>query len=543
VRSGQLNMGVRNPETSTSLGLLTLLMGSVLFAVAHTQAPLYYSNQNQYCLHGLAAAGLGYLDRDWLANTVDPTPVFSALVEFTQRHLDPVILQVDLFILAMIYFATLMAIGGLVIPAGPSRRFSLVALGVALTLIHAGIGRWASVRLFGYDYTWNLQCGVANQYILGPDLQPSAFGVLLASSMAAFAYGRPIVAVVCACVACCFHATYLLPSAMLTFTYMLLLWRDGRSRAALFLGAGSLLAVLPVVVHAWLSFAPTSTEIFQESQRILAEVRIPHHAQIDRWFDRIAAVQIAWVVLGIILLRKSKLAILLGIPSLCGLVLSLIQWKTGSDALALLFPWRISAVLAPIATAIVFARLICCVPDSRRIRIVLGGAAAIAIIGGVVIDVEGWGYRHDDRELAALDYVRTHKQPGDVYLLPVHIPNNSAGKPGSASTSFTAPPGINDKNLIAADLQRFRLFTGAPIYIDFKSVPYKDAEVLEWYRRVLKAHDWYARNDWNIREVRDELRKEGIKHIVLTADRSIDGDGYEQVYADSVYRIYRLAPE
>ncbi|MGD8864207.1 MAG: hypothetical protein PVI81_01310, partial [Anaerolineales bacterium] len=60
-----------------SLGLI------VLFGLIYSQAPLYTSNQNQYFLHGAAAAGVGTLENDWLANTVDPTPVFSKLVELT----------------------------------------------------------------------------------------------------------------------------------------------------------------------------------------------------------------------------------------------------------------------------------------------------------------------------------------------------------------------------------------------------------------------------------------------------------------------------
>src|SRR4051794_30120669 len=66
-----------------------VLLGAAAFAVAYGQAPLYYSNQNQYFLHGLAAVGEGHLREDWLANTADPTPAFSALVAFTARNLDP----------------------------------------------------------------------------------------------------------------------------------------------------------------------------------------------------------------------------------------------------------------------------------------------------------------------------------------------------------------------------------------------------------------------------------------------------------------------
>ena len=88
------------------------------------------------------------------------------------------------------------------------------------------------------------------------------------------------------------------------------------------------------------------------------------------------------------------------------------------------------------------------------------------------------------------------------------------------------------------DLQRFRLVTGAPIYVDFKSVPYKDVEVLEWYRRVRLAEGWYAAKDWE--RVRDELVREGVTHVVTTADRDTGGAALERVYADEVYRVYRV---
>src|SRR5262245_38939014 len=62
---------------------------ALVFSLACGQAPLYYSNQNQYFLRGLAAAGHGSLHDDWLANTRDPTPVFSWLVALTARFLPP----------------------------------------------------------------------------------------------------------------------------------------------------------------------------------------------------------------------------------------------------------------------------------------------------------------------------------------------------------------------------------------------------------------------------------------------------------------------
>src|SRR5262249_54093375 len=74
------------PRLATRIGLF--LGAALAFGLACGQAPLYYSNQNQYFLHGLAAAGQGHLGKDWLAHeTLDPTPVFSGLVFLTVRFL------------------------------------------------------------------------------------------------------------------------------------------------------------------------------------------------------------------------------------------------------------------------------------------------------------------------------------------------------------------------------------------------------------------------------------------------------------------------
>src|SRR6266850_1468034 len=60
--------------------ILGFVAWTLIFGLAYTQAPLYFSNQNQYFLHGMAQASRGYLNEDWLANTRDPTWAFSFLV-------------------------------------------------------------------------------------------------------------------------------------------------------------------------------------------------------------------------------------------------------------------------------------------------------------------------------------------------------------------------------------------------------------------------------------------------------------------------------
>src|SRR5262245_50593848 len=91
----------------SALPLALFVAGTTFFAFVYCQAPLYYSNQNQYFVHGLANAGVGQLHDDWLANTFDPTPVFSALVTATARWLHPWMFHVYYALLSGLFAASL----------------------------------------------------------------------------------------------------------------------------------------------------------------------------------------------------------------------------------------------------------------------------------------------------------------------------------------------------------------------------------------------------------------------------------------------------
>ncbi len=531
------------------IGQFLALMAA--FGLAHTQSPLYYSNQNQYFLHGLARGGLGFLSEDWLANTRDPTPLFTALVAFTYRYLHVDLFNVYFFLLLGLYFYSLAGLCAALPGPRPGRLawFGFLTLLIAL---HAAVLRLASVRLFGVDYPWYFQCGVAGQYVLGPGLQPSAFGVLLLTSLLAFTRRRPVLAGVLGSVAAVVHPTYLLPAALLDLTYMAVLYRRGRGRTGLLLGVVALLVVLPVVAYNLWAFAPSSPGQFAEAQRLLAEVRIPHHAQVGRWLDAVALGQLAWLALALLLVRGTGLFPLLALPALASVLLTVIQVASGSYTLALLFPWRISAVLMPVATVVILFRLMNGAAAWLGARVPRGYGfswvafsliLAVATAGGVVVTRKGLGYPMNEEEVPALEYVRDHRQPGEVYLLPVRIPPVGTGPKGSISASFTPPPRSGRAgNLIPVDLQRFRLFTGTPIFVDFKSIPYKDTEVLEWYRRMQQCQDWYAVKDWSRRAVAAELRPADITHVLTTTDRDLRGDGLERIYEDHAYRIYRVCP-
>jgi hypothetical protein len=139
----------------------------------------------------------------------------------------------------------------------------------------------------------------------------------------------------------------------------------------------------------------------------------------------------------------------------------------------------------------------------------------------------------DQAEEPLLGFIREHPQAGDVYLIPAGVPKRGAS--GSGGLASAQPGG----STISWDLQRFRLLAGAAVYVDSKSIPYKDAEVLEWHRRVQQVEKWYAANDWDGHHA--DLIAAGITHVILPAATDIgEWATLTRVYADKAYHVYKV---
>jgi hypothetical protein len=521
---------------------------AVAFAIAHTQSPLAYSNQNQYLLHGAAMAGDGLLANDWLANTTDPTPLFSIIVAGLFR-LHPFLIQVAFFLLLMGYYliARRIAIG-----LGCASTIARLGFAFGFTLIHAGIIRWLSIRLFGIDYPWFFQAGLAAQYLVGPGLQPSAFGVLLLAAVAAMIERRsPIIVAVLAALPCLIHCTYLLPAGLIVLGMLIVERRAGQSWWTLALAGGTALAIvawpIALIVRDFLSEPMNRAE----AMRLLADVRIPHHCRPVRWFDAIAGAQIVGMIAGLWLLRRTVAGQSLGIAFIIATVLSVVQIATESHALALLFPWRLSVVLVPLATMTMLVLAInvrlpfrepgVTISPRPKDRIVTSGFFAapwIVGVSGLVVMFIGLGYRTADDERPLYRHLRSTALPGEVYFIPAIFPKVSTGR-GAVSNTFAPPPrAAAGTNQIPVDLQRTRLLGGVPIFVDFKSVPYRASEVLEWNRRMTLADEWTKQPDWSNPERLAAMLREGITHAIIPATQSIPGG--TETYRDEHFAVVKL---
>ena len=534
------NSGIYKPNT---LGFS--IAGIILFCMAYSQAPLYYSNQNQYFLHGFTKTKLGYLEKDWLGNTTDPTPLFSGLVCLSITWLNENIFYIYYAILQGIFLSCAWMIfhrkaKAISFDIGHYALFSAIFI-----LINSAALRWLSYRLFGHDYPWFLQAGVAGQYILGAMFQPSNFGVFLLLGLSLFLIEKHISATVFTCLAGILHTTYLLSGAFIILGFQLYLVLDGKLKKAVLIGLLALLLVAPSVIYAAINFQPSTSEGFKEAQEFLVKFRLPHHCLPGLWLDWIAYLQIVWIMFSIFLLREQKELTVILVPFLLGALLTVLQVATQSNTLALLFPWRISAVLVPLATMVILAEsMVLLNPFISNLKALLPSIIVMVTLAllGIAIPALKVGFVINETENAILAHIKTNKTVDDLYLIPVNVPNLAATTRGSLSSDFK-PIGkkTTDSRIVPIEMQRFRLYAQAPLFIDFKSIPYKDEDVLEWHRRLLLAQNWQKRLlESKSPELLKELRAQKISHIVTTSKVELDQTEVELKFSDDYFKLWKI---
>lgn len=500
-------------------GLLGFLAWSFVFGIIYAQSPLYTSNQNQYFLHGLSQAGFGYLNRDWLANTIDPLPLFSVLVQGTVLICQNGVLFYIYYALLMgVYLFSLFGISDILFDLRQSRARTLVFIVLFLGL-HSAMLHYGLSRVLGTEKPFLLEGGVAGQRLLGQVFQPSTFGVFLILSIYFFLKRRPFSALLSLAVAVSFHSVYLLSAALLTLGYLWVIFREKRNikDPALF-GALALLLVTPVLAYTVFIFKPTSMAITREVNDFLVNFRNPVHAIVTNWIDWSVAVQSAMVLAALFIVRKERLFPILGILALGTTLLTIFQVITDNQPLALIYPWRTSVVLVPISTTILLAFCITRISNYRKadpFKLELWLRLPCMIILTLFIFVGAARFQIEvsrqaaDPALPVMSHVAEHKSPNDIYLVPVKM-------------------------------EDFRLVTGAAIFVDFKSVPYRDVDVLEWYQRFKQANYFYQNADCNSLPA---LYERGITHVVLPVDFPVKCPALTKLYQDDSYGLFSLGAE
>lgn len=510
---------------------LLLILWGVIFALAYAPAPLYTSNQNQYFLEGLARAGYGNLGDDWLVQTQTATPVFSFLIYavYTLTHWEGMF-YILYGVLAAVFIISLYAIGMKVFHFSDHWRWIFLMF---MVVINSAALRFIIVRVLGVNWVYLLDGGVAGQRVLGEVLQPSAFGVFLLASVACFLNNRPGWAVLLLISAAVMHPTYLISAALLTLIYILLVYSTRRNwQLSVMIGIVVLIGVLPIVVHTFSTFTGADAETVKQAREILVNYRIPHHAIPSEWVNGSEFAKLGFVAVALWILLRGERRIEFSVhrqlfqiifwPSVFAVLMTSLVAVTENQFLALLFPWRVSVILVPLAVMVLTGFSLGWLIDRFELDHRIPGKILIisSLLIGALFASAGLAktYRDYQERIQATDrpmmaYVESHKQPGDVYVIPLKM-------------------------------QDFRLETGAAAYTEFKSIPYQSEDVLEWYHRVLMASRVYRLSGEEVDCGHfDVLYMEArITHVVLPTDHmGYTCDRLVPVYQDEDYSLYRYS--
>jgi hypothetical protein len=525
-----------NKEKLITAGVFVLI--ALAFGVAYTQSNLYESNQNTKFLHGIAQAGFGYLQQDWLAKTIDPLPVFSFLVYLTYS-IDQNLFYLQYLILLGIYLFSLIGIASYLY----GLRKSLPELFAFLGLIFLLHSRWV-INMVGRKLGFDLELlhdGLAQQYLLGLEYQNSTFGVLILLSVFLFLKRSYFWAALCLGVAAILHSAYIFSAALVTLAFCLtILWENLKEARAsgkmdrrallqavktpFWVGLLILVMVIPVLWYNAVYLGPTSPGIFAQAMRIQVHERIPYHSLVSVWLNTGAYIQITIMLVGLILAWRSRLFPVVLALFLGGLIVTVIQVVTNSDDLAMLAPWRVSILLVPLSTALIAGWLVHMIYGwvGPRLQSMQWAVVLIGVVSIVAFTQLGWMLQQDygtsyrtRRVGRMMDFAVQNAAPGQVYLV---------------------PPKENDYD-------NFRLYTGIPIYINWKSTPYKDVEYLQWYQRVQLADQFYnAKGPQRCDLLSQIVADGGVTDVVIQGKQAtLDCPSATEVFRDTRYSVYALS--
>jgi hypothetical protein len=499
--------------------LLESLAWTAAFALSYAQSPLYTSNQNQYFLHGLARAGFGFLRDDWLVHTAEPTPLFTWMVQAVAAFLPTWTFYLLYAALMGVYLYSLLAIASSVFDLrAPAKRTLMLA---ALVVLHSAALRYLLARIFSPEAGFVLEGGVAGQRLLGAVLQPSAFGVFLLLSVALFLRERGLAAVLALGAACAVHPTYLLSAGVLLATYVVLTARrPAQRKEASVMALLGAVVLAPTAAWAYFGFRPSGPDLYARAADILIRLRLPHHAIPIKWLDATVAAQAVLVLTALVLLRRSRLFVVVLVGAVFIIVTTAAQMAGGDPTLALLFPWRLSTVLIPISTTCIAAAMVAGGLDRwgsrpRLMRWVHGVALAAVGLAAAAGVYRFWAESEAQRTDPAapmMAFVADNLTQGDVYF-------------------------------IDPKLQDFRLRTGAPIVVEAKAIPYRDDEVTAWFDRLKVARNFFRSRPQglNCGILATAAGDFGATHVVLSPQQlGLECPQLEEQFNDGAYAVYRI---
>lgn len=497
------------------------LLGCLIFCLSHTQFILYHSNQNTKFLHGLANAGFGFLENDWLSNTWDPLFAFSTLVRFTYEYLSPFWFYIYYYVLLSLYFIFIIRIISKLFNI-KKYSYTMLTFTAVFVFMHSALLHTISSEITGVSLTRLFTFGFAYQYIFNHYFQPSVFGIFIIISLYYFIDKKYFIAVVFSSAAMVLHSAYFLHAALLTIIYMIYAYAETkRLFISFFIGLLSLFIVMPVVINSLQHFESVSPEIQTQARKIVVDYIIPFHSIPKNWFSLAEVFKIAITIIGIMVVRRNKISSVLVVFFLIAILFTSVDFVFPNNTIRFMAPWRLSVIFYPLALLLLIGYMVKNIQWMHRHKQFCGIVSMVLLAGCLTFGVFHQYHlvkKHENRIYSQLmDHIKQNKKEGSIYFI---------------------PPYIDD----------FRLYTGVSIFINSKSHPYRSKEIIEWFNREQYAKRFYKDKKIDMDTIEKLASTYNITHLVLHKEQQIQEDKHHGIslqkeYSDEVYKIYKILQE
>ncbi|WP_440917550.1 DUF6798 domain-containing protein [Candidatus Pelagibacter sp.] len=435
-----------------------------------------------HLIHSIKYFETNKLENDWIANQAHHLPVFVQFNYFLIKFFSSKIIYFIHGVLLALCALYLFLISKSLFPKLETRNFTIIWFALFTILFHEN----------------SFFSGVAGQSVIDAGYQPASFGILFFIGIYYFLIKKYFLCILFICLSASFHPTYILHSGFLVLgilTHFILSKNYQNFLKILILYS---MLILPITLFIFINFLTVDENLTSLGQEILLD-RIPHHANIRYWLSYKDLFFLVTYIYALYIIRNNKqFFIFFLIFGTCPILLSLIQYFYDINSLALAFPWRSSVFITPISSVIILSSWIEKIKsDENKIKIV---SFSLLLLVSSFFFIKSNFIKDLNSEFSK------------KLVLPKKIKKN-----------FNSI----DRILIPTNLDYIRMYTGLPIFIDWKHHAFRFDQLIEWRQRMDLANEFYSSKNIKAQsKTLEEIQKiEDISHILIRRDKlKIDCD-------------------
>ena len=221
--------------------------------------------------------------------------------------------------------------------------------------------------------------------------------------------------------------------------------------------------------------------------------RISHHADIHQWLSYKDGIFLLIYFISLYIIRDNRrFFIFFLVFGFCSISISIIQYFIESKTLALAFPWRSSVFLAPLSSIIIISYLL------EKLSFKESKIKFISFFLIILTSIS-FGYKSH--------FVKNSKKAFQEKL--------------ELSKSIKKNFDKIERILTPTNLDYVRMYSGIPIFIDWKHHAFRLDQLIEWKKRIDLTNKFYGSK--NIEDQKTHLKEiqkiEYISHILINKDK------------------------